>query len=129
MRLVAAEAQGSTTPVYGVTFGDVDDTGWALPSQIHALADGAEWIEKKGREIFGDQLLFTVDFFHLSDYLAAASEKCRPKHPKRWLARQQNRLKRAGTAWLKQNAHDLAQLRGIRSNNRWDEYWLAQKAA
>jgi len=89
MRLVAAEAHGSTTPVYGATFGDVDDTGrrwghcarqagWALSSQIHALADGAEWIEKKGREVFGDQLLFTVDFFHLSDYLAAASQSCRP---------------------------------------------------
>ena len=41
----------------------------------------------------------------------------------------QARLKRAGTAWLKQNAHDLAQLRVLRSNERWDEYWLAQKAA
>ena len=211
MRLVAAEAQGSTTPVYGATFGDVDDTGrrwghctrqagWALSSQIHVLADGAEWIEKKGREVFGNQLLFTVDFFHLSEYLAAASESCRPKQPKRWLKTQQDRLKRgasdkvikalkvnreadtvpdeqapvrcalrylsnrldqidypralandlpigsgmiesghrhvlqarlkrAGTAWLKQNAHDLAQLRVLRSNNRWEEYWLAQKAA
>lgn len=211
MRLVAAEAQGNTTPVYGATFGDVDDTGrrwghcarqagWALSSQIHALADGAEWIEKKGREVFGDQLLFTVDFFHLSDYLAAAAESCRPKHPKRWLATQQERLKkgalkkvlqaleanreadnlpdelapvrcalrylsnrldqinypralandlpigsglmesgnrhvlqarlkRAGTAWLKENAHNLAQLRVLRSNDRWDEYWRAQKAA
>ena len=211
MRLVAAEAQGTTTPVYGATFGDVDDTGrrwghcarqagWALSSQIHALADGAEWIEKKGREVFGDQLLFTVDFFHLSDYLAAAAQSCRPKHPKRWLATQQERLKkgavkkvlqaleanreadnlpdelapvrcalrylsnrldqinypralandlpigsgliesgnrhvlqarlkRAGTAWLKENAHNLAQLRVLRSNDRWDEYWRAQKAA
>ena len=105
MRLVGAEAHGSTTPVYGATFGNVDDTGqrwghcarqagWALSSQIHALADGAEWIEKKGREVFGDQWLFTVDFFHLSDYLAAASQSCRPKHPKRWLKTQQERLKR-----------------------------------
>ena len=73
MRLIAAEAQGSTTPVYGGTFGDVDDTGqrWghctrqagcALSSQIHALADSAKWIEKKGREVFRNQWLFTVDF-------------------------------------------------------------------
>ena len=41
----------------------------------------------------------------------------------------QARLKRAGTAWLMQNAHDLAQLRVLRSNSRWDEYWLTQKAA
>ena len=145
-------------------------------------------------------MLFTVDFFHVSNYLAAASQSCDPKQPKRWLKTQQNRLKkgaikkvlqaleanreahnlpdelapvrcalrylskrrdqinypralandlpigsgliesgnrhvlqarlkRAGTAWLKENAHNLAQLRVLRSNDRWDEYWLAQKAA
>ena len=136
----------------------------------------------------------------MSDYLAAASQSCDPKQPKRWLKTQQNRLKkgaikkvlqaleanreahnlpdelapvrcalrylskrrdqinypralandlpigsgliesgnrhvlqarlkRAGTAWLKEHAHNLAQLRVLRSNDRWDEYWLAQKAA
>ena len=41
----------------------------------------------------------------------------------------QARLKRAGTARLKLNAHNLAQLRVLRSNERWDKYWFAQKAA
>jgi len=209
MRLVAAMARGSPTPLYGATFGDVMEAGrrwghctrqagWGLSSKIHALADGAEWIEKQGREVFGDQMRFTVDFYHLSDYLAAASETCRPKAPKRWLKTQQTRLKKGaackvlealkaneesasapdeaapvrtaarylsrrmeqvdyphalanelpigsgliesgnrhvlqarlkgpGTAWLKQNAHDLAQLRVLRANDRWDQYWLAQR--
>ena len=35
----------------------------------------------------------------------------------------QARLKRPGTAWLQENAHDLAQLRVIRANNRWDDFW------
>lgn len=39
-------------------------------------------------------MLFTVDFFHVSDYLAAASQSCDPKQPKRWLKTQQNRLKK-----------------------------------
>lgn len=211
MRLVAAEAQGSTTPVFGATFGDVEDTGrrwghcarqagWGLSTQIHGLADGAGWIEKQGIEVFGNQWHFTVDFYHLSDYLAAASQTCRPKSPKQWLQTQQERLKKgvvaeviqaletnlepetvteeqapvrqalrylinrleqvdypwalakdlpigsgliesgnrhvlqarlkgAGTAWLKENAHDIAQLRVLRANNGWEEYWLAQKAA
>lgn len=59
--------------------------GWALSSQIHALADVAEWIEKQGLEVFGNQLILTVDFPNLSDYLAAVSQICCPKHPKRWL--------------------------------------------
>ena len=211
MRLVAAQAAGKITVVYGATFGDVDDTGlrwghcakaagWALSSRIHAVADGAEWIPKKGREIFGDQFHFTVDFFHLSEYLAAAAPACAPQNPKRWMKTQQNRLKkgaakkvlcaledhveavsasdesapvrcalrylsnrldqidypralanelpigsgliesghrhvlqarlkRAGTAWLKSNAHQMAQLRVLRSNERWDDYWASQKAA
>jgi hypothetical protein len=37
----------------------------------------------------------------------------------------QARLKRPGTAWLQKNADDLAQLRVIRSNNRWDDFWKA----
>ena len=52
MRLVAAQAQGSATTVYGATFGSVEETGrrwghcarqagWGLKSQIHAVGDGA----------------------------------------------------------------------------------------
>ncbi len=165
-----------------------------LSNHIHVVGDGAEWIRLQSQEVFGEQRSFLIDFFHLSEYLAAASENCRPKAPKRWLKTQQNRLKRGaadlvlkvlepnlepeenaedlspvrcchrylrnrldcvdypraieaklpigcgliesghrhvlqarlkrpGTAWLQENADDLAQLRVIRANNLWEDFW------
>ena len=52
MRLLAAQAQGSTETSYAATFDDVDaagqrwghctrDAGWGLNSDIHVVADGA----------------------------------------------------------------------------------------
>ena len=55
------------------------DAGWALESRIHIVADGAEWIRLQSREIFGDQCHLLVDFYHVSEYLAAAAPACRPK--------------------------------------------------
>jgi len=205
MRLVAAEAQGSLTPVFAATFGDpsevgarwghcAKDAGWGLETQIHVVGDGAEWIRLQSAEVFGNQCSFLIDFFHLSQYLAAAGEICRASSPKRWLKTQQNRLKRgaaqmvlkemkpyleapsvtdeqapvrcayrylnnrlecvnypkaieneppigsgliesghkhvlharlkgSGTAWLAENADDLAQLRVLRANDHWDGLW------
>lgn len=205
MRLVVAQRQGSVEAIFGATFGDTTQTGqrwghcaraagWAMTNHIQVLGDGAEWIRLQSKEVFGEQHSFLIDFFHLSDYLAAASETCRPQSPKRWLKTQQARLKRGaaalvmkalesnleseaiadelspvrcchrylgnrldcvdypraieaqlpigsgliesghrhvlqarlkrpGTAWLQENADDLAQLRVIRSNNRWDDFW------
>ncbi|MEI6349609.1 MAG: UPF0236 family protein [Verrucomicrobiota bacterium] len=207
MRLVAAQAQGKVEAVFGATFGDPAQTGqrwghctryagWSLSNHIHVLGDGAEWIRLQSQEVFGDQHSFLIDFFHLSEYLAAASETCRPKLPKQWLRTQQNRLKRGasalvmkaleqnlepektadefspvrcchrylrnrldcvdypraikaelpigsgliesghrhvlqarlkrpGTAWLEANADDIAQLRVIRANNLWENFWKA----
>jgi hypothetical protein len=105
MRLVAAHAQGCTQVCYGATFGSVaevgqrwghctKDAGWALASRIHVVADGAEWISLQSREVFGAQAHVLTDFFHVSEYLGAAAEVCRPKTPRQWLHTQQKRLKR-----------------------------------
>ena len=80
MRLVAAQAKGSATIVYGATFGSVQETGrrwghcareagWGLNSHIQAMGDGAEWIRLQSQEIFGNQVTFLCDFFHVSEYL------------------------------------------------------------
>ena len=207
MRLVAAHAQGCTQVHYGATFGSVaevgqrwghctKDAGWALASHIHVVADGAEWIRLQSREVFGDQARVLTDFFHVSEYLGAAAEVCRPKAPRQWLHTQQKRLKRGavqavlealdlrletatvadeqapvrsahrylsnrldaldypaalaqklpigsgliesghkhvlharlkgpGSAWLPANANAIAQLRVLRSNQLWGDFWLA----
>jgi hypothetical protein len=77
MRLLAAQAQGKSTAVYASTFGSVAETGrrwgncarragWALNTEIHAVADGAEWIWLQCNEVFGGNGTFLCDFYHLS---------------------------------------------------------------
>ena len=110
MRLSAACAQGSKKVTYAAGFTSVEqtgrrmahwarDAGWAVESRIHHVGDGAEWITLQSREIFGEQSDFLLDFYHASEYLAAAAPSCRPGDEKSWLRTQQKRLKR-GAAQL-----------------------------
>lgn len=105
MRLTAAQAQDSSTTIYAATFGSVAETGrrWGhcaqragrgLASHIHAVADGAEWIWLQCQEVFGEQGTFLCDFYHVSEYLAAAAPACQSQQPDRWRRTQQQRLRR-----------------------------------
>jgi hypothetical protein len=105
MRLAAAQAQGKEETFYAATFGEVAEAGrrWGhcarsagrgLESQIHAVGDGAEWIRSQTRDVFGAQGHFLCDFFHVSEYLAAAAQTCKPSAADRWRRTQQARLKR-----------------------------------
>ena len=211
MRLSAACAQGSKATHYAAGFTTVEATGrrmahcaraagWALENRIHLIADGAEWIWHQAQEIFGDQCDFLLDFYHVSESLAAAAPSCRPSDEKGWLRTQQKRLKRGaaaqvlqtmraheesaatpeeqapvraairylsrrreqldyqaalandlpigsgliesghkhvlqarlkqtGSAWNPETAHALAQLRVLRANSLWDEFWHTTLAA
>lgn len=205
MRLVAAQAKDSTTTVYGVTLGSVQEAGrrwghctrqagWGLNSQIQAMGDGAEWIRRQSQEVFGTQATFLCDFFHVSEYLGAAAPICRPSKPDGWRRTQQQRLRRgalqkvmaalqehlepvgtpeelapvrnghrylanrsdcldypralklglpigsgmiesghrhvlqarlkkAGAAWLRDHADQIAHLRVLRANRQWESLW------
>jgi hypothetical protein len=109
MRLLAAQAQGSRTAVYASTFGTVAESGrrwghctrqagWGLNTQIHVVADGAGWIFLQSEEIFGAKGLFLCDFYHVSEYLAAAAPTCQSKAPECWRRTQQKRLRRGAAA-------------------------------
>ena len=205
MRLVAAQAQDCVTTLYGATFGSVEETGrrwghcvreagWGLNSQIHAVGDGAEWIQLQTQEIFQGQGSFLCDFYHVSEYLGAAAKTCRAQRPDAWRRTQQKRLRRgqvqkvidalapclepegtaeeespvrnasryltnrrncldypralalglpigsgmiesghrhvlqarlkkAGAAWLRDNADQIAHLRVLRANRQWEPFW------
>lgn len=108
MRLMAAQAQGDSQAVYAATFKSVDDAGrrwahcardagWGLQSQIHVVADGAEWIRIQGGRIFGEQHRMLCDFYHVSEYLAAASQTASPSRGEQWRQTQQRRLKRGAS--------------------------------
>lgn len=84
MRLVAAQAQGQTSTHYAATFGEpaevglrwthvVRQAGWAPATFIHGVGDGAEWIAEQFRQHFGAHGRYTLDLYHVCDYLAAAA--------------------------------------------------------
>ena len=205
MRLVAAQAHQSTTTVYAATFDSVAqvgrrwghcarDAGWGLNSQIHTVGDGADWIRRQSHEVFQKQGTFLCDFFHVSEYLGAAAQRCAPTRTTAWRRTQQKRLRRgafdlviaeladhlepvetpeeeavafnahrylsnrkecldypraialglpigsgmiesghrhvfqarlkkAGAAWLKDTADQMAHLRVLRANNQWQTFW------
>lgn len=104
MRLVAAQSQGNSQAIYGATFGSVEeagrawahcvrDAGWGLNTRIHVVADGAPWIALQAAEVFGEQHRLLCDFYHASEYLAAASKTCAPTRSESWRRTQQKRLK------------------------------------
>jgi len=99
-RLAAAQKQGEARVHYAVSFGDVHETGeqwaratldagWAANTRIHALGDGAGWIEEQHRVHFARHGSYLVDFFHVCEYLSAAA----PPGQERWLEKQKERLK------------------------------------
>ena len=74
------------------TFGSVAEPGGAgatarvrqagLRSRSHVVADGAEWITLRSREVFGAQARVLTDFYHVSEYLAVAGQVCRARAPR-----------------------------------------------
>lgn len=86
-RLCLAYSQGSTTPFFSATMGKPDEAGDHLihsaingglgnNSTVHCVGDGAKWIANQVHRVFVEQGSYLIDFFHLCEYLAPASEKC-----------------------------------------------------
>jgi hypothetical protein len=107
-RLSLAHAKGSLTPFFGATLGDQDEAGDQLAhcailagtgrqSKLHCVGDGASWICDQVDRVFGPQAGFLIDFYHLCDYLAAASKICAPDHSSTWLEEQKQRMKENNT--------------------------------
>lgn len=103
VRLCSARVQGQTTALYGATLGNVTVASWLWRdtaraaglgenTRVHGVGDGAPWIVEKFQENFGEQGRYLLDFYHVSQYLAAAAQAIKPKHPKPWRQRQQGRL-------------------------------------
>ncbi len=76
---------GTVDPIYAGTLEGRDEAGYQMKgvamqaglgtqTQIHALGDGASWIDEKIAFHFGTQARFLIDFYHLCDYLHAADQ-------------------------------------------------------
>ena len=103
-RLCCARESESAHARYGATLGSVAVSAavWVQTAQaaglhagscVHGVGDGAPWILTQFQEQFGSQGAYLVDFYHVSQYLAAAAPSmARPGKEAAWRRRQQGRL-------------------------------------
>lgn len=103
-RLCLAREPERVTRRYGACLGSVEEAGevWAdcviragagAQTHLHCLGDGALWIVGQTAIRFGKQATFVCDFYHVSEYLAAAGKVIAGSQSSVWLRAQQQRLK------------------------------------
>lgn len=109
-RLCAACEHGSSQTQYAASLDEVDSVGalwsrcaqranWGADSQVQTLGDGATWIDNQSLACFGEARWYLIDFYHVCEYLGAASQTCALKEtPKRWMGRQATLLKKGKSA-------------------------------
>ncbi len=103
-RLCCARSTETLQPLYGATLGSVEVASWTwqqtarlagcTPStHVHGVGDGAVWILNTFAQNFSEQGCYTIDFYHVSEYLAAAAPHVAgPGKETLWRRRQQARL-------------------------------------
>lgn len=103
-KLCLARVAGCAQSRYQATMGGVEQAGrlWrsvavsagaGQQTALHCLGDGAKWIVTQALAQFDGQATYLLDFYHLSEYLAAAGEKITGGQATAWLREQQARLK------------------------------------
>lgn len=121
-RLCTARVVGQTTAQYGASLGSAETAAWLWRAtaqaagldkgtHVHGVGDGAPWILDKFTENFAAQGRYLLDFYHVSQYLAAAAQVIHPQNPKRWLHRQQNRLLANKSRGVLQSLHPHQEVR------------------
>jgi Uncharacterised protein family (UPF0236) len=116
-RLCLAHEPGSVTPVFGATLaalGGPDEAGAQLlncairagagtDTKVHGVGDGAVWIADQVEEKFGLQASYTVDFYHLCEYLGAAAERIDGDNKRAWMDRAKQQMKENRSSELLQD--------------------------
>ena len=103
-RLSLARDMNSIKPRFAATMEEAQQAGavWldcvkragaGVRTKIHCVGDAAPWILEQWRQRFKEQSSYLIDFYHVSEYLAAAAEVVAGKKAKAWLEKQQSRLK------------------------------------
>lgn len=103
-RLCLARAPDKVSGRYAATLGGPAQAGELLvdcviragggrETKVHGVGDGAPWIVNQIKERLGAQASYLIDFYHLSEYLAAAAEVVAGAGKREWLQQQQQRMK------------------------------------
>lgn len=110
-KLCLARVDGKAAARYGATMGGIEQAGpmWRRTAieagagrntYLHCLGDGATSIARQAHEQFGKQGKYLLDYYHVSEYLAAAGQRISGESGvKAWLGEKQ--------ALLKENQADL----------------------
>lgn len=103
-RLTLSHPKDTVNPIFGSTLGEPEEAGKHLfncaarsgmgqKTKVHCFGDGAPWIANQVEKVFGVQGKYLIDFYHLCEYLAAASKRCAPNNPSTWTKQQKQRMK------------------------------------
>lgn len=105
-RLCTASRPEGCRTRYAVTDGSPLEAGWMMyhncrlegmdeATHIHGVAGGAPWIVDQYEQQFGANHDFLIDFYHVSEYLATASDELDedPAGKRDWHERQRQHLK------------------------------------
>lgn len=108
-RLCTVSRPEETSTYYGVVQGDPFEAGCMMheccrkkgmdgSTHIHGVADGAPWIADQYEDQFGANHRLYIDFYHVSEYLGAASGELEPnmiggQNPVQWLASAKQKLR------------------------------------
>jgi len=109
-RLATIQRAGEVNWLYSVSHGSVDALGDCLAiiaqriglgkdTKVHALGDGAKWVYEQMERVFGCQVNFTIDFYHLCDYLSAAADIF-GEGKERWLRETKKSLKQGKIKYI-----------------------------
>ena len=69
------------------------EAGFGSKTQIHGLGDGAKWIQDQMNRVFGNQVKYLIDFYHVSEYLGEAASHSWTSEKEEWLKKNQELLK------------------------------------
>ena len=103
-RVCFARDPEKITGRYAATMGDTDKAGelfadcviragGGLATELHCLGDGASWIVTQAKKRLPMLVIFLLDFYHVSEYLAGAAEVIAGEQKVPWLKVQQERMK------------------------------------
>jgi hypothetical protein len=123
-RLCCARAEDQVHRLYGATLGTLESVSllWGQTARygglqegtfVHGIGDGAPWIVEKFNDNFGSQGKYLIDFYHVSEYLAAAALKIAgPKKAAAWLKKQKARLMRGQATKILRTLHPHREVAG-----------------
>lgn len=105
-RLCLVRKPTEVSKLYNATMGEAHQAGAQLldlaiaagageKTDLHCVGDGASWIVEQVEDKFGQRGRFLVDFYHVSEYLAAAGESVAGADKDEWLHQQQERMRRS----------------------------------